>query len=269
LNLIDIPIGEIKHIHLSAGLSYIAEDREWVATTINKEIDFLMTIFNWFEIEDYVIKNPSKGKFIKLPVNKTKHRWYDRDLFKKIVEAIAPNEPLLRACQFTYELMIRSKKELRKLKVGDIDRTLKRVRFSADLSKNSTEAYRDYGPEFEQMIKEMQLHKYPNHFYVFGSGNGQPGIKQCGHNYFSKMFMAVKTKLELSMDYTVYGFKHTRIVHELMKGTDGQHIGYMARHTDRKSTKDYMRDYDITLVNIYGPEDLKFYKSDLTLNVIT
>ena len=70
--------------------------------------------------------------------------------------------------------------------------------------------------------------------------------------------MVVKEKLELSMDYTVYGFKHTRIVHELMKGTDGYQISHMARHNDKKSTKDYMRDYDITLVNIYKPEDLTF-----------
>jgi hypothetical protein len=46
--------------------------------------------------------------------------------------------------QFTYWLMIRSKKELCVLEVGDIDQRLERVRFTADLSKNDAEEYRDY-----------------------------------------------------------------------------------------------------------------------------
>lgn len=260
IGCIDLPVGELKHINISGALNYIAEEREWTATTINKGVEFAMTLFNWLDTEEYIDKNPSKGKFIKLPTLKTKHRWYDKDTKKQVIDYITAknNMSLLRACQFTYWLMIRSKKELRMLKVGDIDRTLKRIRFRADLSKNDEEMYRDFTPEFEAILNEMDLHKYPNHFYVFGSGDGTPGIKQCGHNYFSKMFMAVKEKLELSMDYTVYGFKHTRIVHELMKGTDGYQISHMARHNDKKSTKDYMRDYDITLMNIYKPEDLTF-----------
>lgn len=260
IGCIDIPIGDLKHIHISGALNYIAEDREWNATTINKGVEFAMTLFNWLAIEEYIDKNPSKGKFIKLPTLKTKHRWYDRETKKKVLEFIlaSGNMPLYRACQFTYEALIRSKKELRMLKVGDFDRTLKRLRFRADLSKNNEEVYRDYNSEIEKAIAEMELHKYPNHYYVFGSGDGTPGIKMCGHNYFSKMFMAVKEKLDLSMDYTIYGFKHTRIVHELMKGTDGYEISHMARHNDKKSTKDYMRDYDITLVNVYEPDDLSF-----------
>jgi len=262
LEYIHIPIGQLKHIHISGAVSFIAEDRDWEATTINKGIDFAMSVFNWLETEDYVVKNPSKGKFIKLPTNKNKHRWYDREMMKTVVTAIIAegNKPLLRACQFTYELMIRSKKELRKLKVGDIDRVLKRVRYSAELSKTSKEEYRDYTDAFEIILQEMNLERYPAHFYIFGSGGGIPGIKQCGHNYFSKMFMAVKTRLNMSMDYTIYGFKHTRIVHELMKKTDGYLISHMARHGDRKSTQDYMRDYDVTLTNIYTPEDLRFYR---------
>jgi hypothetical protein len=257
---IDFKTSELRHIHLSEALSLVAEDREWVATTINKGVEFMMSVFNWLETEEYIIKNPSKNKFIKLPTYKTKNRWYDRDLKEKVIAKIieADKPALLRACQFTYWLMIRSKKELRKLKVGDIDRTLKRVRFTAELSKTKEEVYRDYSDEFAAILDEMQLHQYPANYYVFGEKDGTPSLTQCGHNYFSKMFMAIKEKMELSIDYTIYGFKHTRIVHELMKKTDGYEISYMARHNDRKSTKEYMRDYDITLNNIYGPEDLTF-----------
>lgn len=32
----------------------------------------------------------------------------------------------------------------------------------------------------------------------------------------------------------------------------------MARHGDFKTTKEYLRDYDITLQNLYNKEDLTF-----------
>lgn len=253
-------IGQLRHIHLSDALNYIAEDREWVATTINKGVEFLMTMFNWFETEEYVVKNPSKNKFIKLPTNKTKNRWYDKDLARAVKKATlaAGADKVYRAMQFTYMLLIRSKKELRKLRIGDIDQDLKRIRFSAELSKTSAEQYRDYPDEFQAVIDEMKLSNYPKEYFVFGSKDGNPGPVMCGHNYFSKIFKPIKDGLGLSMDYSIYGWKHTRIVHELMKRTDGYEISYMARHDDPKSTKEYQRDYDITLVNVYGPEDLKF-----------
>ncbi len=256
----DIKVGELKHIHVTSAMDYIAEEREWSATTINKGYDFLTSLFNWLESEEYIVKNPSKGKFIKLPTHKTKHTWYDRDIKEKVKQAVlaAGDDKVYRAMQFTYWLMIRSKKELRMLKVGDIDQRLKRVRFTAELAKNNNEEYRDYVAEFQQVVDEMKLSEYPAHYFVFGSKDGTPGDKMCSHNFFSKRFKVIKDRIELSMDYTIYGFKHTRIVHEMMKGTDGYLISHMARHIDRKSTEDYKRDYDITLVNVYAPEDLTF-----------
>jgi site-specific recombinase XerD len=262
MEYIHLPIGELRYIHISAALSYISEEREWVATTINKEIDFLNTVFNWLETEDYVLKSPIKNKFIKLPAAKSRHTWYDRDLFEKVVNKIIElgDEPLLRACQFTYLLLIRSKKELRNLKIGDIDTSLKRIRFRTDLdlAKSKREDYRDYSAFFEAVYSEMGLANYPADYYVF-SAEGKPGPRMVSHNYFSKRFFKVKEAMALGPEYTIYGFKHTRIVHELMRGTDGKHISYLARHTDFKTTLEYARDYDISLANVYKESDLRFY----------
>jgi hypothetical protein len=256
LGIIDGPISEIKHIQIKAALNAAAKKREWSATTINKEIEFSMTIFNWFEAEEYMVKNPSRSRIAKLPTQKSKHRWYDRKTAVIVRDAIikADKIPLLRACQFTYFLLIRSKTELRKLTIGDIDRELGRVRYSAELSKTNIENYRDYPPEFNMILDQMNLEQYPPHYFVFGK-HGLPGTVACSHNYFSKLFKPIKDDLELSDDYTIYGWKHTRIVHEMMKGKDGYYISHLCRHTTSQSTEDYKRDYDITLVNVYGPDE--------------
>ena len=257
---IDVPIGKIKHIHLSAALNWASEKREWSATTINKQVGFLMAILNWLETEDYIVKNPSKNKFMALPVKTKKHKWYDRELATKVKQEVLVNKKiaLYRAMQFIYWICIRSKDEIRKLKVGDIDTDMQRVRFSSELSKNRKEQYRPYGDEFAHIIKEMELHKYPKDHYVFGGSTGMPGPSQCGHNFFSKQFKTIKDKLELSDDYTIYGWKHTRMVHELMKGTALTDISYLARHSDFKTTEIYLRDFDINLKRVYDLEDLKF-----------
>lgn len=256
IGIIDGPISAVKHIQINAALKAAAKDRTWGATTINKEIEFSMTIFNWFEAEEYMVKNPSRSRIAKLPTQKSKHRWYDKKTAVIVRDAIIKAEkiPLLRACQFTYYLLIRSKTELRKLTIGDIDRELGRVRYSADLSKTNIENYRDYPPEFDTILAAMKLEQYPDNYFVFGK-HGLPGTAPCSHNYFSKLFKPIKDALKLSDDYTIYGWKHTRIVHEMMKGKDGYYISYICRHTTSQSTEDYKRDYDITLVNVYAPED--------------
>ena len=259
LKLGSLPISQVTRMHVSEALMKAKKDKAWQNTTFNNEYDTLINLFNWLELEEYIERNPIKGKIEKLPTAKHKNRWYDRDTKKKVKQALidANSMVVYRVMQFTYFLMIRSKTELMKLKAGDIDRTLKRVRFSAELSKNNIEAYRDYPAEFEKVLDEIGFDTIPANFYIFGS-KGRPSEKKCHKDFFAEAWRPIRESLNLSDDYTIYGMKHTRIVHELMKKTDGYDISYMARHEDPKSTKDYMRDYDITLNNVYSPQDLTF-----------
>lgn len=254
--LTELKISEVTRLHIATALKNARKARDWKSnTTYNKELEFCLTIFNWLELEEYIVKNPARKKLTKLTTSKGMHRWYDKDTAKTAKQAMAGNTMLLRACQFTYWLMIRSKKELRALKIEDIDQQLKRIRFRKELSKNKTEQYRDYAAEFQLILDQMDLSAYPKHYYIFGK-RGLPADQPCAHNAFSKQWETIRDRIGLDKSYTIYGWRHTRIVHEMMKGTDGYKITYMARHSDRKTTADYQRDYSFTLVSIYNIEDL-------------
>jgi integrase len=218
-----------------------------------------MIIFNWFETEEYIHKNTSSGRIRLMKTNKSKHRWYDKDTANNVKSALIKANclPVYRASQFTYHLCIRSKAELMKLKVGDIDRKLKRIRFSAELSKDGVECYRDYSPEFEQVLTDMDFDSYPKNFYVFGK-RGVPGEYKCHKDFLVVQFRPIREKLGLSEDYSIYGWKHTRTIPEMMKKADPYQIQHLLRHHNIKTTMDYMRDFNISLVNIYQPEDLTF-----------
>jgi hypothetical protein len=255
----DIPIGEVKYTDISATLNKTAADRKWSATTINKEWDFSQTVFNWLALEEYVDKNPLKGKVVKLPTDKTTHRWYDKETATIVKKAIRSSDTpwLINVCQFTYEILIRSKTELRNIKVGDIDMKLHRIAFRKEWTKNSSDQYRDYSDSFHQLVLDMGLDKLPKDWYIFGK-SGKPGPTMAAHNYFSRHWEKIRSDIGLSGEYTIYGWKHTAVVHDMMKGVDGYTISHRARHGDTKTTDDYKRDYDITLNKVYDAVDLCF-----------
>lgn len=256
----NIKAGEVKYTDVSETIAAISTARGWSATTINKEWDFVQTVFNWMALEDYMIKNPIKGKVVKLPTDKTRNKWYDRVLAEKVRTAIlaSPTPWLINVCQFVHNIWIRSKQELMSIKVGDIDTELHLVHFRKEWAKNSSDETRVYDNEFHELVLSMKLDSLPKHWFIFGKG-GQPGPEQCGHNYFSRTWKDIRDDLKLSDDYTIYGWKHTGIVHAIFKGVQGKDITYKARHKDQKTTEEYCRDYDISLQYSYKREDLDFW----------
>lgn len=257
--LLKIEINKVSRLMISDAIMQAKEARKWSQTTFNKEVDFCMTVFNWFAAEEYMDKNPAAGKIKKLQTLKRKHQWYDRETAGRIKHELL-NRNLIevyRACQFTYYLCVRSQQELMKLQVSDIDWTLKRFRFRAEVSKNKREEYREIHPVLMEVLKEMELHKLPGSWYIFGRF-GKPGPVMIGKNYLAAKFKPVRDDLQLSEYFDIYGWKHTRVVHEMMRGSDPYEIQYLCRHSDLKETQNYMRDFDISLRNVYSEEDLKF-----------
>jgi site-specific recombinase XerD len=253
------PISGVTHLDISQAVMLAKNKRNWSNTTYNNEVNMAMTVFNWLEKEYYIHRNPSNGRIDKLKTKKTIHEWYKKDAASLMKKALLDNNclPVYRACQFTYFLCIRSKSELLKLKVADVDRTLKRIHFSADLSKNEQECYRDYPEAFEQVLDDLELHRYPGHYYVFGK-NGVPHEKQCHKDFLANQFKPIRESLPISEKHTIYSWKHTRVIHEMMKNADPYQIQHMCRHTDLKTTMDYMRGFDLSLRNVYEPKDLSF-----------
>jgi site-specific recombinase XerD len=255
----DILASEVTRLQIASALTYMQELRSWSNTTLNKELNFCSTAFNWLAREDYIIKNPFTGKIEKQKTKKVAHKWYDRETAATIKKALisADQLPVYRACQFTYFLCVRSQAELLKLKVSDIDRTLKRVRYREDVSKNGNEEYRDYPDAFDEVLDSLEFDSLPQHYYLFGKA-GVPHEIRAGKNTLAALFKPVRDRIGLSPNYTIYGWKHTRVIHEMMKGTDAYEIQFMCRHGDLKETQNYMRGFDLSLRKIYEPQDLTF-----------
>jgi integrase len=258
INALDIPIADVTRKHIADALSTYKVIRSWSNTTYNNQCTFLMTIFNWLAVEEYIIKNPAKGRIERMKRKTSSNRWYDRETARKVKSALYKNcRPVYYAAAFTYSIAVRSQQELIKLKVGDIDLELSRLRFRKEVSKNGKEAFREWPVEFDRILNEMELSKYPDHFYIFGK-NGVPGPQPIGINWLSYKYRMIRKSLKLDPEYTLYSFKHTRVVHEMMKGTDPYEIQHLCRHSSLDETQHYMRGFDLSLKKVYEPKDLTF-----------
>lgn len=255
---LDIPIKQVTRKHIVDGLAKAKIEKKWGNTTYNNQVIFLMTIFNWLATEDIIDKNPAKGKIQRMKRKTSINRWYDREVADKVKKQLyADCKPVYFAAAFTYYLAVRSQQELMKLKVGDLDFTLNRLRFRKEVTKNGKEAFREWPTEFSRILDEMNLQQYPKDYYIFGK-SGTPKIIKIGNGWLAAKFKTIRDTLGLEPEYTLYSWKHTRVVHEMMKGTDPYEIQYLCRHGSLDETQHYMKGFDLSLRKVYQPEDLTF-----------
>jgi integrase len=77
--------------------------------------------------------------------------------------------------------------------------------------------------------------------------DGEPGTEPFGKGFFSKRFGYIRKKLKLDPSYTIYGFKHTRVIHLKIDGVPDQDIMALTGHADYVSFAHYLRDLGLTV----------------------
>ncbi len=262
--LTHLNVSDIKRKHVADALEYNKLKLDgngkpiWGNRTYNNNLSNISTIFNFFVKEEMIPVNPFYGKIDKLKTTTSKNEWYNREIAAIVLPYVREAKPeLYYAFAFTYFVAVRSQQELLKLKISDLDFSLNRIRFRKEVSKNGKEEFREWSNDFKYILDLMKLQTLPGDFYIFGSG-GKPGPKKAGKNTLANFYRPIKDKLNIPSEYTIYSFKHTRVVHEMMKGTNPYEIQYLCRHQSLEETQHYMRGFDITLRNVYEPKDLTF-----------
>lgn len=95
--------------------------------------------------------------------------------------------------------------------------------------------------------------EYPAECFVFSVPHknrfvkdANPGSQPFGNGFFSKRFARIRKKLELSSDFTLYGFKHTRIIHLKTDGVQDGDIMNLTGHLNFESYSKYLRDLGLS-----------------------
>lgn len=227
--------------HIEACVAYYKKENKWTNRSYNNELTFLATIFNFLLRKKIIKDNPCTG-IDKQKAASKKHRYYDAKMLAIVKQALLRDDEYLHfAADMVYSSCIRSAKELLSMQVKNIDPDACQIFITAGGSKSNTDRYVPVPEQLMQRIKERGILEYPGDYYVFGSA-GTPAKTPANKLFFSKRFRVIRRKLGLSEDYTLYGFKHTRVVHMKKDGAKDDIIMAVTGHKDFTSYTKYLRD---------------------------
>lgn len=245
------PINDVKRKWVELCLAENSTLAKWSNRTYNNQLIFLRTIFTFLVKEDIIKKNPATDIDKKRTKSK-KHKYYDDKKFKSIRELMAQHDPLLSfAASLVYYLCIRSEKELKYFKLENIFLERRQALITAEDSKTDSDRFIPIPNALMPVFKKLKA-EYPGNYYVIGvSGKNKfvaenkPAERPFGGGFLSKRFAKIRKLADLTSDYTLFGMRHTRVIHLKKDGAKDEHIMNLMGHTDFATTAKYLRDLGI------------------------
>ncbi|MEO9145070.1 MAG: tyrosine-type recombinase/integrase [Ginsengibacter sp.] len=236
--------GDVRKItvdHIEAFLEQNKNAHKLSNREYNNTYDFIRTAFNFLLKKKLIYESPCAG-IDKLKAKSSKHRFFDDENLKTITKALLNTDPYTyMAFQTVYYLCVRSDKELMNLKVGNIYWKENKIYADAEGTKGSAGRWIPMDENIKRIFLEKKINEYPPEYFVFGI-KGNPSEKPFGSGFFSKRFRKIRNKAGLPGWFTMYGMKHTRVIHLKMDGLADQDIMSLTGHKDFGAYAKYLRD---------------------------
>lgn len=209
----------------------------------NNTLTFINTAFLFLQKKKIIDNNPCKD-IEKLKANTTKHRFYDDTTLDVITKALLARDAYTHfAFQCVYYLCVRADEELQQLKCRNI--FWQQDKMLLEFGKGKAQRYVPMDANIKKILMDRNIHKAPGDYYVFGL-KGQPSAEGIGRGFFAKRFRKVRDAIELDHAYTLYGAKHTRVVHLKYDGVSDADIMALTGHKDFTAYAKYLRDLGMT-----------------------
>lgn len=245
LNIIDshINVEDLDSAFIKEMLSHLHKLHEWNGTTYNNHLNFWVTLLNWFEAKprqwvkrsDFVIGVNQELEH--KSSNPMKHQYFGNNVAEKVKEHLKEFPSVEIYSRFIYYSCMRPN-EIRNLKVENIDLLGRYIKIVGK-TKSRTVPICD---ELAELLSSLNLDKYQLDYYVFGS-NGVVSDKKHSENFYLRIFREkIRKPLKLSENFTLYGWKHTRVVDLINAGYKDAEIMQITGHSETSSYDKYKRD---------------------------
>ncbi|MBW8323771.1 MAG: tyrosine-type recombinase/integrase, partial [Prolixibacteraceae bacterium] len=221
------------------------DEENWTPRTYNNHLKFFNTLFPRMEKLEKRENAKLKGynvdlSDIELKKDRAeKNRYYSPVVAGKVKKELVRQPNLHAYVKWIFYSCMRPK-EIIFLQINHIDISARQIKAIAPTAKTG-DRFIPICDELLELIESLDLTKLPFNYYVFGK-NGVPGPERMGRHYFTERYKPVKDKLGLDDKYTLYGYKHTRVVNLLMAGFTDQEVMSLTGHNDYKSFMAYKRE---------------------------
>lgn len=189
--------------------NYLVIEKGLADGTISDYRQIVSQMFEWVK---------STGRILENPVYNIPHG-ADKDMAPRPIAAwdietfrdtISKEDPQLwMAIEFQTYCFLRPGKELRLLKIRDIDFARGLINVDRFRAKTNRERYATIPRHFLLKLRnDYQLQKYDQDHFVFGK-EYKPGAECLGKNNLKNRFNGFRTRLNMPDSYKLYSWKHT------------------------------------------------------------
>jgi integrase len=154
---------------------------------------------------------------------------------------------LYLACMIQYYCFIRPGKELRLLKIGDIDLHNGIITVRPENAKNKQRQSVTMPQQLIDLCLEYEVQNADKSLFVFGNKK-RFGSKPCSVNMLRWRFNKIRDGLNMTKGYKFYSFKHTGASRLHMSGISMRELMDQLRHTKLEATQHYVKKH-IGIIN--------------------
>lgn len=221
---------------------FLINDRKLAGNSVKKYKQLIRDMFEFARREIKLMENPVYNIPDCKRINDQSPRPIAEFDIQDLKEAIKKEDPQLwLAISFEYYCFLRPGKELRKLRIGEIDFARGVIDVEQLRSKTNLERFPTIPLVFLKELREIyQLQDYPRDWYVFGK-NGKPGPEYLGKNNMRNRFGKIRKRLKMPDSYKYYSWKHTGNGRASDAGISMKALQDQNGHTSITTTEIYMR----------------------------
>lgn len=247
--LLQVPVKDITASQVLAYLKEYSKREGWENKTYNNHLSNMQNFFNLLAlgIHGIIPRNPIKGAEMRKTIAQKHAAYSDAQLNQILTQVRKRQDKYMEGLILTsYYACVRSKDEMRGLQVGNIlfDRDL--ILLSADATKARREDYVPLDPILKQHYIDQGYATLPANWYIFGKGLAA-GATKAHPNHYAELFVEYRKSLGISDRHTLYGFKHTRIIHLAKAGISPYALMQLCRWTSMDQMMHYLRDLGVII----------------------
>ena len=238
----DYDITMIDNVIILQFFNYLINDRQLAGNSIKKYRQLILDMFEFARKEGSIMANPVYNIPNCKRINDKSPRPISEFDIQDLKEVIKRDDPQLwLAISFEYYCFLRPGKELRKLRIGEIDFVRGVIDVEQIRAKTNLERFPTIPLVFLKELREhYQLQDYPRDYFVFGK-NSNPGTEYLGKNNMRTRFRNIRKKLKMPEGYKYYSWKHTGNGRASDAGISMKALQEQNGHTSIQTTEIYMR----------------------------
>lgn len=240
-NYSELSINKITNEIVSKFFLYIGTVKKLDKTTCEKYFLNIRGLFKYAQKREMLDKVPfdlvvlpQKKESRSADVIRPEHIAQLLDLIKK------EDKQLYLFCMIEYYCFIRPGRELRQMKVGDIDLDNGVITVIQDHAKNHKRQLVTIPKQLIDICREYGIDKADKDLYIFGL-KGKMARKPISVNNMSTRFDVFRDRLSLPKTYKLYSWKHTGATKLHISGISMRELMDQLRHTRLTATEHYLR----------------------------